>query len=57
MAEMLLLKETRSILKEMNVNENREGLFCPVMRVLKMRHSDLDKKQAKRVLQTVLAAS
>ena len=54
MADMLLLKETRSILKEMNINENTEGLFCPVMRVLKMRHSDLDVGQAKRVLRGVL---
>ncbi len=54
MADLLLLKESRAIMREMNLTENRTGLFCSVMRVLKMRHTDLNIAQAKRVLQGVI---
>ena len=54
MADLLLLKESRAIMREMNLSENTTGLFCPVMRVLKMRHTDLNVAQAKRVLRGVI---
>lgn len=53
MADYLLTKETNEILKELSV-EKDERLLCPILRVLQMRHSDLDIKQATRVIKDIL---
>lgn len=53
MADYMLLKESRQILREMSV-EKSEGLLCPIVRVLQMRHSDLDVKQATKVVKGIL---
>lgn len=53
MADYLLSKESKEILREFSVEKN-ENLLCPILRVMQMRHRDLDVKQATRVIRTVL---
>ena len=54
MAELTLLRESREILKQMDVTQREEAHLCPVLKVLQMRHSDLDITQATRVVRKVL---
>jgi hypothetical protein len=53
MADYLLSKESKEILREFSIEKN-ENLLCPILKVLQMRHHNLDVKQATRVVRTVL---
>lgn len=53
MPDYLLNKESKEILKEFSVESN-ENLICPTLKVLQMRHKDLDVKQATRVIKSIL---
>ncbi len=53
MADILLLKESREIVKQMGAEEGRK-LLCPVLKILQMRHSNLNVQQAKEVVLRVL---
>ena len=54
MASYLLRKESREILKQMHGENHREELLCPILKVLRMRHRDLDIKQAVEVIKDVI---
>ncbi|CAA6800492.1 MAG: Unknown protein [uncultured Sulfurovum sp.] len=54
MADYIITKESKEILRDLSMQKN-ENLLCPILRVLQMRHSDLDVQQATRVIKTVLA--
>ncbi len=53
MADYTLTRESNEILKQFAV-EKDERLLCPILKVLQMRHHDLDVKQATRVVRSVL---
>jgi len=53
MADYIIVKESNRILKEFSV-EKSDNLLCPILKVLQMRHNDLDMKQATRVVRDVL---
>ena len=53
MSDYLLTKESKNILKSLSVDKD-ERLLCPILRVLQMRHHDLDVKQATKIIRTVL---
>jgi len=53
MADYILARESKQILKNMAL-EKSETLLCPILRVLQMRHSDLDVKQATKVVKGIL---
>jgi hypothetical protein len=53
MSDSLLSKESRKILRGFSM-EKSDSLLCPILRVLQMRHSDLDVKQATRIIRNVL---
>ncbi|CAA6808276.1 MAG: Unknown protein [uncultured Sulfurovum sp.] len=54
MADYIITKESKAILRDLSMQKS-ENLLCPILRVLQMRHSDLDIQQATRVIRTVLA--
>jgi len=54
MADIKLLQESRAIIREMGVTKKENFLLCPILRVLQMRHHDLNTKQATRVIREVL---
>jgi len=54
MADIKLLQESRAIIREMSVTKKENSLLCPILRVLQMRHHDLNTKQATRVIREVL---
>ncbi len=54
MADLTLLRESRGILKQMNVTQKEEKLLCPILKILQMRHSDLDIGQATVIVRRVL---
>ena len=54
MADFAIAKESKEILKQFSVTEKTDSLLCPILKVLQMRHNDLDKKQASRVIREVL---
>lgn len=56
MASYLLKKESIEILNQMGVENYSEKLVCPILRVLQMRHKDLDITQAVIVIKDVLHA-
>ena len=53
MADYILTIESNKILRQFSV-EKSDNLLCPILKVLQMRHSDLDVKQATRVIRDVL---
>lgn len=53
MADCVLTKESNEILKQFSI-EKDERLMCPILKVLQMRHHDLDIKQARRVVKNIL---
>ena len=53
MSDILLSKESRKILRGFSM-EKSDNLLCPILRVLQMRHNDLDVKQATRIIRDVL---
>ncbi len=55
MADIQLLQESRAIIREMSIKERGNfNLLCPILRVLQMRHYDLDTTQAKKIIKKVL---
>ncbi len=54
MASYLLRKESRQILEQMGIESYNEKLVCPVLKVLKMRHKDLDIHQAVGVIKDLI---
>jgi len=54
MANYILRRESKEILKQMGATEHSEKLLCPILKVLQMRHSDLDVHQATIVIKEVL---
>jgi len=46
MAGYLLRKESKQILEQFGVQHCNEKLVCPILKVLQMRHKDLDIHQA-----------
>lgn len=56
MADYTIVKESREILKQFSMTEKSNTLLCPILKVLQMRHSDLDTLQATRVVRGVLDA-
>ena len=54
MAYLTLLRESREILREMGITKKEEAYLCPILKVLQMRHSDLDITQATKVVRKVL---
>jgi len=54
MADFEILKESKEILKQFSVTEKTGTLLCPVLKVLQMRHKDLDATQATRVIREIL---
>lgn len=54
MADYIISKESKAILREFSVKKSN-NLLCPILRVLQMRHSDLNVSQATRVIKSVLA--
>ena len=56
MADYRIVKESKEILRQFSVTEKTDGLLCPFLKVLQMRHKDLDTTQAMRVIREVLHA-
>ena len=54
MADLTLLRESREILKQMGVTQKEDTHLCSVLKVLQMRHTDLDIHQATKVVKQVL---
>lgn len=54
MASYLLRKESKEILEQMGMQSSSEKLICPVLRVLQMRHKDLDIDQAVKAIKDVI---
>jgi len=54
MADIRLLQESRAIIREMGVTQKENSLLCPILRVLQMRHRDLNMKQATRIIRELL---
>ncbi len=54
MADIRLLQESRAIIREMGVHDKEASLLCPILKVLQMRHHDLDSTQATRIIKKAL---
>ena len=54
MADLTLLRESRGILKQMGITQKEEKLLCPILKILQMRHSNLDIGQAAVIVRRVL---
>ncbi len=54
MADYIITKESKAILREFSIKKS-DNLLCPILKVLQMRHSNLDIPQATRVIRNVLA--
>ena len=54
MADYKLIKESKEILRQFSVTEKTDSLLCPILKVLQMRHKDLDTDQATRVIREIL---
>ena len=54
MADYQLARESNAILRELGVEQKSENLLCPIVRILQMRHRNLDVKQATKVVKSVL---
>lgn len=54
MGDFAIAKESKEILKQFSVTEKTDNLLCPILKVLQMRHNDLNKAQATRVIREVL---
>ena len=53
MADYILTRESNEILRQFSI-EKSDNLLCPILKVLQMRHHDLDVKQATRVVKNIL---
>ena len=54
MADYLITKESKAILRDLSMQKSK-NLLCPILRVLQMRHNDLDVQQATRIIKNILA--
>lgn len=54
MSNILIYKESKEILRQMSTAEHSSVLLCPILKVLQMRHSDLDVSQATKVVREML---
>ena len=54
MADFAIVKESKEILRQFSATEKTDNLLCPILKVLQMRHKDLDTIQASRVIRKVL---
>ena len=54
MADYSIVKESKEILRQFSITEKSNRLLCPILKVLQMRHADLDTVQATRVVRGVL---
>ena len=54
MADLAIAKESKEILRQFSVTEKTDGLLCPILKVLQMRHKNLDTIQAIRVIREIL---
>ncbi len=54
MSNIILRKESLKIMRQMPKIECSSALLCPILRVLQMRHSNLDVIQATKVIREVL---
>lgn len=54
MADFTIAKESKEILRQFNITEKTDALLCPILKVLQMRHKDLDSGQVTRVIREVL---
>lgn len=54
MSELRLLKETRGILQQMEVIENKKSYLCSVLRVMQLRHQNIDTTKVIKVIKRVL---
>lgn len=54
MSTIILKKESREIRRQMLGNESSTSLLCPILRVLQMRHRDLDMRNATDVVREIL---
>ena len=53
MADYILKRESNEILRQFSTQKD-ERLLCSIVKVLQMRHSDLDVKQATEVVKGIL---
>jgi len=54
MADFTIEKESKEILRQFSVTEKTDGLVCPILKVLQMRHKDLNTAQATKIIREVL---
>lgn len=54
MAGYILRKESRQILEQFGVQHCSEKLVCPILKVLQMRHRDLDIHQAVDIIRELI---
>lgn len=54
MSDYTIVRESKEILKVFNTTKKSYDLLCPILKVLQMRHSDIDTLQATRVVRNVL---
>ena len=54
MADLILMQESRRILKQTGTTDKESSLLCPIVKILQMRHTDLDTDQATRIVKRVL---
>ena len=54
MASYLLRKESKQILQQMGVAHYDEQFACPLLKILQMRHKDLDIHQAVDVIKDLI---
>ncbi len=54
MADLTIMQESRRILKQTRTVQKNSSLLCPILKILHMRHADLDMDQVTRVVKRVL---
>lgn len=54
MADFAIAKESKEILKQFSLTKKTDGLLCPILKVLQMRHKGLDTGQATRIIRGIL---
>lgn len=54
MSNIVLRKKSREILRQMSKAEHTSALLCPILKVLQMRHSELDVTQATKIVREIL---
>jgi len=54
MTNFEIVKESKKILREFGTTERTDGLLCPILKILQMRHKNIDTGQAVRIIKEVL---